>query len=238
MWDLKLNNSCNHRIINEKLDIKGEYPNYYAVLKRPVYGDNFKVKVLDNDNLYSLEPTYINYILGDDKKTLVFNTNSIQVDVRTNIYPKNTYYATYSTDKLSCPKCIFNSTKTNDIYIDVLGRPIITAGLDLLIQEVKKILITELSSNIFDDTYGTELPNLIGKNKTALTLLKAQTSIQNAITYIQRQQLQNYSILSDDEKLLKMDNFQVLPTDNPKVLKFSFEIYNVAGSNVNVGVSI
>lgn len=242
MWDLRLNNSCNHRIINEKLDIKGEYPNYYAILKRPVYGNNLKVKILDNNNLYSLKPKFIDYVLGEDRKTLVFNINieseDYQVDVRKEVYPANTYYATYTTDNYHCPKCISGTNKTNDFYIDVLGRPNITTGLNLLIQEVKKILITQLESNLFDLGYGTELPNLIGKNITALTLLRAQTSIQNAVDYIQRQQLQNYSILSDDEKLLKMDNFQVLPTDNPKILKFSFEIYNVAGNNVNIGVSI
>ena len=42
----------------------------------------------------------------------------------------------------------------------------------------------------------------------------------------------------DDSKLLKIDNFQVLPSNTPKGLKFSFEIYNLAGKNVNIGVSI
>ena len=39
-------------------------------------------------------------------------------------------------------------------------------------------------------------------------------------------------------KLLKIDNFQVMPSDNPKVLKFSFEVYNLSGKNVNIGVSV
>ena len=52
------------------------------------------------------------------------------------------------------------------------------------------------------------------------------------------QQTKNYDLLSDSEKLLKIDNFQVMPTNDPKLLKFSFEIYNLNGENVNVGVSI
>ena len=238
MWDLKLNNACNHRIINEPLDIKGSYSTYYATLKRPVYGDNLKIKVVDEDNLFAINPTLIDCVLGNDRQTLIFNQNRIQVDVRPEIYPQHTYYATYTTDLAHCPKCIYGTNRTNDIYIDVLGRPILTAGLELLIQKIKKILITAIRSNLFDETYGSELPNLIGKPKTVLTLLKAQNTIQNAIEHIKLQQMTNYDLLSDDEKLLKIDNFQVMPTDNPKVLKFSFEVYNLAGKNVNIGVSI
>ena len=238
MWDLKLNNNCNHRIINEKLDIKGEYPNYYATLKRPVLGNNFNLSIVNQENLFSTNPTTIDYLLGDDFKTIRFNLNNINVDIRPDVYPVNSYYATYTTSQENCPKCIYGTNKTNDIYINVLGKPIITQGLDLLIQKVKKILITQLESNIFDPEYGSELPGLIGKPKTALTLLKAQNSISSAIEYIQTDQLENYTILSDDEKLLKMDNFQVSTTSNPKNLKMSFEIYTLSGKSVSIGVTI
>ena len=239
MWDFKLNNTCNHRIINEELDIKGEYPNYYAILKRPVKGNNFYLKIVDQNNLFLENPTLITYELGNNYKTIRFNTNdNIEVDVREDVYPKNTYYATYYTDKQNCPKCIFDTNRTNDIYFNVLGKPIISTGLALLIQKVKKRLITEIESNIFDINYGTEIPRLIGKPQTVLVLLKAQSTIQDAIRNIQNEQMQNYSILTDEEKLLKIDNFQVLPSTNPKELKFSFEIYNLAGQNVNVSVTI
>lgn len=239
MWDLRLNNACNHRIINEPLVIKGSYPSYYAILKRPVYGNNLNIQILDEDNLFSVNPKKLDYILGNDRKTIQLNTGlDIQVDVRKDVYPKHTYYATYYTNQENCPKCIYGTNKTNDIYIDVLGRPILTTGLNLLIQKIKKILITELETNIFDINYGSELPRLIGKPKTVLTLLRAQNSVQNAIAYIREEQTRNYDLLTDDEKLLKIDNFQVLPTDNPKVLKFSFEVYNLTGENVNIGVSI
>lgn len=238
MWDFKLNNNCNHRIINEELDIKGEYPNYYAILKRPAIGNNLELKIVDQNNLFIENKKYINYKLGNDYKTIRFNIDNIEVDVREEIYPKNTYYATYYTNHNNCPKCIFNTNKTNDFYFNVLGKPIITTGLELLIQKVKKRLITQIESNIFDINYGSELPGLIGKPQSVLVLLKAQSSIQDVIQEIQKEQIQNYSILSDDEKLLKIDNFQVLPTTNPKELKFSFEIYNLAGQNVNVSVTI
>lgn len=245
MWDLKLNNSCNHRIINELLDIKGSYPAYYAVLKRPIYGNNLEVKILDEDHLFTInkQEDFINYTIADDRRTILLNVNlesdeEVQVDVRDSIYPKHSYYATYSTNQEYCPKCIPGTNTTNDISIDVLGRPVLTAGLELLIQKIKKMLITALESNLFDVNYGSELPNLIGKPNTVLTLLKAQDTIQNVIQKIQNQQMENYDILSDDEKLLKIDNFQVMPTDNPKILKFSFEVYNLSGQNVNIGVSI
>jgi hypothetical protein len=238
MWDFKLNNFCNHRIINEKLDIKGEYPNYYAILKRPVFGNNFKLKIVDQNNIYSTNPTLIKYVLSDDLKHIRFNFNDVDVDVRKEVYPKNTYYATYSTDNGHCPKCIYSTKKTNDIYINVLGKPNLTSGLELLIQKVKKALITAIESNVFDNTYGTELPNLVGKPQTALTLLKAQSTITAAIEKIQQEQSLNYDLIPDDEKLLKMDNFQINPSDNPKNLVISFEIYTLSDQNINIGVTI
>lgn len=238
MWDFKLNNFCNHRIINEKLDIKGEYPNYYAVLKRPVSGNNFKLKIVDQNNIYSTNPVLIKYVLSDDLKHIRFNFNDVDVDVRKEVYPKNTYYVTYSTDNEHCPKCIYGTKKTNDIYINVLGKPNLTSGLELLIQKVKKALITAIESNVFDNTYGTELPNLVGKPQTALTLLKAQSTITAAIEKIQQEQSLNYDLIPDDEKLLKMDNFQINPSDNPKNLVISFEIYTLSGQNINIGVTI
>ena len=238
MWDLKLNNNCNHRIINELLEIKGSYPTYYATLKRPVFGNNLIVKIINEDNLFVLNPTLLKYELGTDHKTLRLNIDTIEVDVRSDIYPKHSYYATYYTNQENCPKCIEGTNKTNDIYISVLGRPIITEGFERMIQSVKKILITALKSNLFDQDYGSELPNLIGKPKTVLTLLKAQNTIQEAIDYIKTNQMKNYELLSDEEKVIKIDNFQVLPSNDPKVLNFSFEIYNLSGQNVNIGVSI
>lgn len=238
MWDLKLNNVCNHRIINEPLEIKGSYPAYYAILKRPVYGDDLKIKIVNEDNLFSPSPIYLSYELGNDHKTIRLNINDNYVDVRDDIYPRHNYYATYYTNQINCPKCIYGTNKTNDIYISVLGRPIITAGFELMIQKVKKIIITALKSNLFDENYGSELPNLIGKPKTVLTLLRAQSTIQEAINYIKEQQMKNYELLTDEEKVIKIDNFQVLPTNDPKTLKFSFELYNLAGKNVNIGVSI
>lgn len=238
MWDFKLNNFCNHRIINEKLDIQGVYPNYYAKLKRPVSGNNFNLKIVDQNNIYSINPKLIKYVLSDDLQHIRFNANGLDVDVRKEVYPKNTYYATYTTDNQHCPKCIYNTKKTNDIYINVLGKPNLTSGLELLIQKVKKALITAIGSNVFNENYGTELPNLVGKPQTALTLLKAQSTIANAIENIQQEQSLNYDIISNDERLLKMDNFQIQPSESPKNLVVSFEIYTLSGQNVNIGVTI
>lgn len=238
MFDFKLNNACNHRIINEPLEIKGSYPNYYATLKRPVFGNDLSLKIVDEDNLFVVKPKYLSYELGNDHKTIKLNKDDIEVDVREQIYPKHSYYATYYTNQTSCPKCIYGTSTTNDIYINVVGRPILTSGFELTIQKIKKILITALQANLFDQSYGSELPNLIGKPKTILTLLKAQNTIQEAIDYIKIQQMNNYDLLSDDEKIIKIDNFQVIPSTDPKTLKFTFEVYNLSGKNVNIGVTI
>lgn len=242
MFDFKFHNVCNHRIINEVLSIQGEYPNYYAQLKRKAVGNNSQIIIKDQNNIFLSNedsPINIKYTLGNDFKTLCFNlNNNIQVDARSEIYPINIYYATYFTNQDECPKCMMSPGTTNDFYLDVLGKPNITYGFQLLIQKFKKALITQLKSNVFDENYGSDLVDLIGKPKTALIVLLAQQTIYNVVDYIKAEQSQNYALIDDEEKLLKIDNFQINPTTTPKLISFTFELYNVNNENSSINIGL
>lgn len=232
MFDLKLTNQCNHRIINEKLVIKGDYPNYYCILKSPAIGNNHKIKIVDQNNLFKQKPTLINYQLNENNKYIYFNINDIDVDVRTEVYPKNSYYATYYTNAEHCNKCIMHSNYSNDINFDVVGRLEIIDGKPYLIQKFKKNLITEKGKNIFNNEYGSELNKYIGKTKTALAILMCQNTIKDTVNFIKNQQINYSEILDNNQKLLKIDDFQIMPTNDERMIKFQFYLLTYSDSEL------
>lgn len=238
MFDLKLNNKCNHRIINEKLTIKGTYPNYYAILKSPAIGNNHNIKIVDQNNLFEQKPKLINYQLNNDNyKYIYFNINDIDVDVRPEIYPKNSYYATYYTNSAHCNKCIMHSNYSNDIIFNIVGKLEIIDGKQFLVQKFKKNLITEKGKNIFNSEYGSELNKYIGKTKTALAVLMCQNTIKNTVNFIKNQQINYSEILDNNQKLLKIDDFKILPAEDERLIKFEFYLLSYADSEL-VGLTL
>lgn len=238
MFDLKLNNKCNHRIINEKLTIKGDYPNYYCILKSPAIGNNHEIKIVNQNNLFKNDPILINYQLNNENfKYIYFNLNEIDVDVRKEIYPKNSYYATYYTNAQHCNKCIMHSNYSNDINFNVIGKLEIIDGKPFLVQKFKKNLITEKGKNIFNSEYGSDLIKYIGKTKTALAVLMCQNTIKDTVNFIKNQQINYSEILDSNQKLLKIDDFQIMPADDERLIKFQFYLLSYADSEL-VGLTL
>ena len=238
VFDLKLNNICNHRIINEKLTIQGYYPNYYAILKSPAISNNHQIKIVDQNNLFKAKPTLINYQLNNENfKYIYFNLDNIDVDVRKEIYPQNTYYATYYTNAQHCNKCIMHSNYSNDINFNIIGRLEIINGKPFLVQKFKKNLITEKGKNIFNSEYGSDLIKYIGKTKTALAVLMCQNTIKDSANFIKNQQINYSEILDNNQKLLKIDDFQIMPVDDERLIKFQFYLLSYADSEL-IGITI
>lgn len=235
MFDLKLTNQCNHRIINEKLTIKGEYPNYYAILKSPAVGNNHQIKIVNQNNLFKQHPDLINYQLNNENyKYIYFNLdeNIIDVDVRKEVYPKNSYYATYYTNMQHCNKCIMHSNLSNDITFDVIGRLEIIDGKPFIVQKFKKNLITEKGKNIFNNEYGSDLVKYIGKTKTALAILMCQNTIKDSVNFIKKQQINYSEILDNEQKLLKIDDFQIMPANDERMIRFQFYLLTYADNEL------
>ena len=226
MFDLKLKNKCNHRIINEPLKIKNKDGVYYAVLDYPATGNNSTIILLEQSELFktSDKRKQAPFTLGNNKQTLILNfENSIE-----NLYPQPKLYATYWTATNTCPRCLGQNGLVNDVLINQIGKPNTITGFDSLLQKFKKILITEIGSNYFNLDYGTSLVRLIGKPRTALSILIIQQQIMDAANFIIEEQSKISDFLSDEERLLKVDNFQVLPNVNPKLVNITFNIYNYA----------
>lgn len=226
MFDLKLKNKCNHRIINEPLTIKEKEGIYYVVLRYPANGNGGKIILLEQSELVKTADQRVEtpFIMGENSKTLILpSITNIE-----NIYPHPKLYATYWTSAGTCPRCYGQDGLVNDILVNQIGKLNTITGFDSLLQKFKKALITEIGSNYFNIDYGTSLVRLIGKPRTALSILIIQQQINDAADFIIQEQNKNASILSNEERLLKIDNFQVGPSENPKMVNITFNIYNYA----------
>lgn len=236
MFDFKLNNNCNHRIINELLEIKGSFPNYYAQLKHKAVGNNRKIIIRDQNNIFKIDYQTIPFELGYDNVTVRFTNIGKSIE---ETYPKPYFYATYWTNKSDCPRCIEQNGLINDMSLNAIGKPKIIDGFESLIQKFKKFLITQLGSNYFNEEYGTNLIKLIGKPNTALTVLVIQQMVYDTVDFIIKQQSINSEALTPQEKLLKIDNFQLTAVeDNPKAIKVTFNLYNYAYQQKQIGLQI
>ncbi|MCM1260582.1 MAG: hypothetical protein NC222_06465 [Staphylococcus sp.] len=233
--DLRLENSCNHRIINELLKIKGSFPNYYAILNYPATGNNHKIIIKDQNNLFKDNFEEVPFTLGENNRTIVFT--NIDKDLE-QVYPKQYFYATYYTSQSTCPRCLGQNGKIFDVSLNPIGKFNTIDGFKSLIQKFKKALITQLGSNYFNEEYGTNIIKMIGKPKTALSVLIVQQYISDTADFIKVQQQKNFDSLTDSEKLLKIDNFQVMPNDNPKMINLSFDLYNYAWQNQKIEIAL
>lgn len=67
----------------------------------------------------------------------------------------------YFTRRADCRRCQSIGVE-NDLRHDARGEPVFVTGLDLLVQEVEKIVLTIRGSNVFYTWYGTSISDLIG----------------------------------------------------------------------------
>lgn len=233
MWDLYFTSYCNHKIINERLNLKGDYGSYYADLKNPIFGNSLDVLIVKEENMFDIGNVTLPFIIADNmenKRILLFNN---VYDIRPEIYPKNNYYITYTTNKLNCPKCIFTNGLINDIHIDIFGKWKLNSGIHLLAQKFRKCLVTAINSNMFNYEYGTNLHDLVGKINSATAILMVQQAVNNTSELIKSQQSSYLDIIPDDEKLLKIDNFTIKPYEkNPKSIIFEWTIINYKNENL------
>ena len=246
MFDLRLTNGCDHKIVNEPLSYITRGGRTYAYLKRPAIGGGHFLLVTNQDYVYAehpadghptddFHPTYCE-LSNLDYRTISFDTankgaerlrNYDIFDNRPGLYPANIYYATYYTDSAHCPRCISReSSLCNDMALSALGLPVTIDGFRLTMQQLRKMLVTRRGSNIFNTDYGTGIPELIGTPKNMIAMVRTQYEIQECASYIQSLQMDNVDGYDTDSYLVKIDNFQLEDISNSKELRFSFQVYS------------
>lgn len=171
--------------------------------------------------------------------TIVRNENEFDENskaIRFNSRPQSTddiFEVSYHTQRKECRRCLGIGIE-NDLRYDSKGNPHFVEGVDLLVQEVDKIVFTIRGSNTFYSWYGTSLMDLIGQKITGSgQLVESQLVTEIALTLdryrdvkIQQSKLQP---VRDQEFLLRVQNIEVQQDDlDPTVFRIKIDLQNRA----------
>ena len=246
--DLKLTSFCDHKIIDERLELDGTTPNYTSLLKYLTNGDRSKIEIRDYSetegmtNYHPLIDGITDFTLGIDKQTITFNnyigSGGINfLDGNTNVYPTKVYLANYVTDPSACPKCL-GTMKISDISFDATGDVSQVSNRDLIKQKVVKALLTLKGSNRFNQNYGSSLTEAIGKPNVAFSMLFIQQAIMDAINTLLELQSNSLDYSTDEEILLGVDNIQIEPGTDPRELLVTMVILSGTYDKIKVQFGI
>lgn len=158
--------------------------------------------------------------------------------VRKKIYFENPLKTTddifevsYHTRRVDCRRCAGIGIE-NDIRYDVFGDPKMVRGIDLLIQEVDKIVFTIQGSNVFYSWYGTSIADMVGEKIIGGgRAIEAQLVSEIGVALdryrdvkIQQSKLQP---IGDQEFLMRVKNIQVSQDRvDPTIFRIRVDLQN------------
>lgn len=214
-YDIKLQNSCDHRVLWARVQLESDRKTIY--LPYPLAAAaSFKVRIngeVQPSISYTIKSfrqplslvvvTYIEFL-----KKIKHNDPIVEVN----------YVAISDT----CPKCL-GAKYIDDFSINGNGDLNTISKEILLLQQVEKVIITKLSTNIFHTWYGTEIHSFVGMKITDKELLytRIREQVSNAIDKLKNIQKQMESSGRKFEpgelfgKLLKID---IEETEDPTIL--------------------
>lgn len=191
MKDAFFLSKCKHTIQDEELKITGTYPNYRARFAFPPIKDKrlifirafndqeeYLSSVLSykdiniannrNINLKGLQKTIgiTSYNFIDDV-TIEFYLEGNErpknyPDINSDLVPANRYFVDYVVDPGACPICNGKGVAC-DLQVNDLGRITMITGTEKLRQRVLKALLTQLGTQPYTPTFGSELDSLVGQ---------------------------------------------------------------------------
>lgn len=256
MYDVTLGCDCDHKILDEILELDGISPNYFSQLKFQcnLNKENMIIREYNaTENKLDFDPAIdgiTDFIVSSDRRTIQFNTMFYDpgvnfVDGTTTLIPLRQYLASYIVDsEVHCPKCL-GTKKQNDINFDEIGSLKIVNGIERVKQIILKAILTTRGNNVFDADYGSSLNESIGQQALPITILRIQQSIQDCINRLIDSQGQQADITPDDEIILGLEDLQVSANiSDPRrydiklvVLVGTYEKISVNLDNISLGVS-
>lgn len=143
------------------------------------------------------------------------------------------FEVSYYTRREDCRRCQGIGVE-HDLRHDTYGDPEFVDGIDLLVQEVEKIVFTIQGSNIFYSWYGTSLSDLIGsKIARAGRILESQL-VNEISTTLERYrnvkiQQSKHQPVGDQEFLLKVKNIFIRQDQlDPTIFRIRIDLQNRA----------
>ena len=223
--DLKLEHVCTHLVVDEVLVLESDLRTVRTL--RPLANGQVEMKV--------------NGFLIDDASdplngfVLVKDTTSVDPGARQIRFRKlrkatDEYYeVTYYTKASECRRCLGLRVE-NDYRYDLDGTLLTVGDEPKLIQDVKKIVTTLLTSNIFHTWYGTSIPSMVGSkiSNAGFIRTKIMGEIRQALdrfASVQKQQARLQTVTPRERftRLLQVDVQQdtIEPTAFHVMIAFS-----------------
>lgn len=241
--DIKLFNTCDHKIIDYDMPITGTSPAYIGTL--PIACDKNRNNIFIREyNTQENATTINNYLIGitnysisSDGTQINFGTYPVDVGMRfpyvlEGLTPQNKYLIDFTCLLDECPRCL-GKGYVYDMGINPYGKLIETTGSAKLKQEIIKILLTTLGNNDFDSLYGSALNNLIGEELSTYTSTLIQKYISDAMQYLTNKQ--TGLDLTDEERFLRIDQINVVQdVEDYTVINIQLIVLNYAFEQIPV----
>lgn len=206
MEDLFFVSKCTHKIQNYRLPVYEHNGKYRAKFPCKVIPSKARIfirtwndeqKYIKEHTAQNIQPKLTTYsnIIGANAAIGITDYAFVAVDeiefgenvIDFSGFPVNVYLADFTADPADCPRCGGYGV-VKDITIDNYGKVVKVSGKNKIKQRVLKALMTPLGTSPFDDTYGTELYDLVGKTITEDTRIIIQKLIVDCVTSLIRNQ--------------------------------------------------
>lgn len=246
-FDLKLYNTCDHKVSRIKLDILGTSPSFTANL--PSNCDGCRATTFIREYNREEAQTVVskpiigitNYAFNADKSGILFGVYSVTpttnfVDNNTNIIPNSAYYIDYVSTKVSCPKCL-GSGLAKDLGLDAYGKVRVIDSKERVRMLVVKALLTDLESNEQDVEYGSGMNSLIGGEINEFTLAILQKYIQDCINHLRIIQ-QNANIDLSETIIRLADLVIVQSVADPSSYDLKIVVMNALDEYIDIYINL
>ena len=220
--ELKLEKTCDHRIIREQIYIEDDR----KTLRIPRAIVSSVVEFWVNDYKIPKDHPKFGWSLQDDEISIYTKKSKIVLNNKR----KSTddfYFVSYAVDPKYCPKC--RSLRVlHDHSYSKLGKVQQVVNEAKLIQEIKKGVYTELGSNPFHTWLGTRIKRLIGSKVSNIDFIKSRI-VQEITDYMQKYleiQLQQsrYQDVTDRESLFQLMKVEAEPLYDIDISYWNVEI--------------
>lgn len=191
MKDAFFLSKCKHTIQDEELKITGTYPNYRATFAFPPVKDTkciFIRSFNDQEEYLANVESYKDVLIANNKLTDItglqkaigitsfafVDDTTIEFYLENNERPKNypdpnpelvpanKYLVDYVVDPAYCPICN-GKLVSCDLQVNDFGKVTMITGKEKLRQRVLKALLTQLGTQPYTPTFGSELDSLVGQ---------------------------------------------------------------------------
>jgi len=192
--ELKIEQSCVHLVVDEVCTIESDLKSLRTL--RPISNSQVELKI--NGFLISDVMSITNgfrlirdpYAV-DNSRLIEFRSLRRSTD--------DILEVTYYTRPSECRRCHGLRIEQDYRYSDIDGSLITVNKESKLVQDLRKIILTSIGSNIFHLWYGTSIPDLIGSKISSASFVRAKidSDIRTAIRrYVDTQDKQRRALLN------------------------------------------